>query len=298
MAIQFDENINLKPYNSWQVGGDAEYFFQPESIEQLIDGIKQSKEKKLPITVIGDGTNSLISDRGVKGLVINLNKLSGIEDQKINNNKLKIIALAGTSKMELMRCFLKHKLSPALFLSGLPGNLGGGIVMNAGVSEDRKPKEFCEIVDWFEVVGLNDFKIKKYNNQEIEWVYRNTKGWQPGIITRAGLSWPNEADKTIPKKVIEANKLRISKQPLDLPSCGSTFKNPEGTSAGRLIEECGLKGFQIGGAQVSPKHANFLVNIDNAKATDIHKVIEHIKTTVKEKTGVELQTEVKYIGEW
>ncbi len=295
------KNHSLKPYSSWQVGGEAEFFALPKTLDEIKDCIYWSKKNNKTLTVLGDGSNVLISDQGVKGLVICLSNFKGIESQNSSDNRFQIIAKAGTSKVDLLRAFMKQKLAPALFLSGLPGQLAGGIVMNAGVSEARVPKEFCEIVDWVEVLKTgpdDDLETKRYQKSEISWSYRGSSGWQPGVIVRAQLSWPNSPDAEIPKKVIAANKLRLSNQPLELPSCGSTFKNPGPISAGQLIEECGLKGYQVGGAKISEKHANFIVNINSAKASDIANIIAHVKLVVKNEKQTDLVTEVKYIGSW
>jgi UDP-N-acetylmuramate dehydrogenase len=218
------------------------------------------------------------------------------------NGRLHLDCLAGTSKSELLKNFLKHKLEPALFLAGLPGDVGGGVVMNAGVSEGFKPREFVEITDWVEVMrwseAKNDLETVRLEAKDLQWSYRHCEGWRPGIIVRAGLSWPLEPSADILQRVKQANQTRLTKQPLDMPSCGSVFVNPPGHASGRLIQESGLKGFTIGGAKVSEKHANFIVNFNQAKALDIHRVIEHVKKTVKDQKGIELRTEVVYIGDW
>ena len=171
--------------------------------------------------------------------------------------------------------------------------------MNAGVSEDITPCQFSEIVDWIDIV--HDNKVIRKNHVDIQWSYRSSKGWQPGIIARIGLKWPLKPINHLTQKVRKAKEIRLSKQPLVHASCGSTFINPKkytNLSAGQLIEQIGLKGFQIGGAKVSEKHANFIVNVGKAKAQDIHSVISHVQKSVYEKTGISLQTEVKYLGNW
>ena len=169
--------------------------------------------------------------------------------------------------------------------------------MNAGVAEKMTPREFVEFTDWFEVLKP-DGSIRRYLREDVEWAYRHCNGWQPGIIARVGLSWPLEPSADVLERVKAANKVRLTKQPLDLPSCGSVFKNPPGTSSGREIEAAGLKGFSIGGAQVSVKHANFIVNTGDASARDVDGVIKHVQKTVRLKAGIELKTEVVYLGDW
>lgn len=339
-----EDNIPLKSYTSWLVGGSAEFFALPADRDQLREVYLWALNEKLSVTVLGGGTNVLVSDRGVRGLVIALKKFSSaivtisesahgttqdaasaaptpetkaksanesarpyqaLEDalrkssavNETHGKRLEIECLSGTSKSELLKIFLKHKLEPALFLAGLPGDVGGGIAMNAGVGEMMQPREFVELTDWVEVLKP-DGGTRRYLRDELQWSYRHCMGWQPGLIARVGLSWPLEPKNDILDRVKAANKTRLQKQPLDMPSCGSVFINPPGHKSGQLIESSGLKGYTRGGAQVSMKHANFIVNTGAATSADIHAVINHVRATVLEKTGVELKTEVVYLGEW
>lgn len=296
MALEIREKVELASLTWWKVGGAADYFCLPRTVEQVQEALAWVKQKTLPFTVLGGGSNVLISDQGIEGLVIGLKELVGLQVVS-EKPDLKIEALAGTGKSEAVKVYLKHKLSPAHFLCGLPGDLGGGVVMNAGVGEAIVPREFTEIVEWFEV-ARPEGDVKRFAHDQVKWHYRHSEGWQPGVVVRVGLKWPNAPDEKVMDKVREATKSRVAKQPLNMPSCGSVFKNPEGHKAGALIDKCGLKGFTIGGAQVSPKHANFIVNIGKAKAADVNSVIEHVRSTVRAQCGVELQTEVKYLGRW
>ena len=296
MSLKISKNVNLAEYTSWLVGGDAEYFCLPETLEYLIQAVNFAKENKLQTTILGSGSNVLISDHGVPGLTICLRRFSQLQSS-IENNVLSVEATSGVAKSELLKLFLKHKISPALFMAGLPGDVGGGVVMNAGVAESFMPREFMELVDWIEVLKP-DLQIVRYRKQDLQIRYRHTDGWQPGIITKVGMHWIIDSDMTILDKVREANKVRLSKQPLDMPSCGSVFKNPDGHKAAQLIDRCGLKGFQIGDAQVSLKHANFIVNLNKAKAIDVWNVIQHVQKTVEITTGVRLTTEVVRLGMW
>lgn len=294
--IQIQQNIPLAPYTSWLVGGPAEYFALPTTVDEVIEAQKWAQAKGLPITVLGGGSNVLISDRGIKGLTLCLKKLSGSKTS-VEDRKFKITALGGTSKSELLKLYLKAKLAPALFLAGIPGDTAGGVVMNAGVAEAFKPREFVEITEWFDVLKP-DGKIQRYKNEDVTWKYRHSEGWAPGIIVQVGLSWPYEEDASILEQVKNANKIRLSKQPLDMPSCGSVFVNPVNHKSAQLIDSSGLKGFTVGGAQVSKKHANFIVNLGEAKASDIWQVIEHVKQTVLQEKNVALITEVIRLGDW
>jgi UDP-N-acetylmuramate dehydrogenase len=290
------KDIVLAPYTSWKVGGLAEYFALPTSVEELQDVLKWAKQNSIPVTVLGGGSNVLISDHGIKGLVLCLRRLSGVESEGLSSGNFDLTALAGTLKTQVMKSFLREGLSPALFLAGLPGDLGGGVVMNAGVSEAREPREFRELVKWIDVVSEDGSQVRRFTNDDIQWFYRRSAGWQPGVIVRVSLSWPYLPQTKMQSLVREAHRLRQKKQPLQQPSCGSTFKNPHQDSAGRLIEECGLKGFTIGGAQVSSKHANFIVNTGSATASDILELIVHVQAVVLAKTSISLQTEVVLLG--
>ncbi len=296
MSLNILNNVSLAQYTSWLVGGKADYFCMPSHIDEVIECQKWAQQNQIPITILGSGSNVLISDSGIEGLVLCMRKLSHLESE-IKNDRMCITVLAGTSKTELLKFFLKHKLAPALFLAGLPGDVGGGIAMNAGVSENLVPREFMQLVDWVEVLDPNHMIIRLEKSQ-IKVSYRHTEGWQPHIILRAGLSWPFEPNSEILNQVKAANLNRLSKQPLDMPSCGSVFKNPLPHRAAQLIEQCGLKGYRCGDAQVSLKHSNFIVNLGQAKAQDIWLTIQHVQHVVLQKTQIYLTTEVVKLGRW
>lgn len=297
--MEIKQNINLAEYTSWLIGGAAEYFCMPVSENEVKEAWQWALDRSLPVTLLGGGTNVLVSDQGIKGLTICLRRFSRVQTE-MKDGFLFIHCLAGTAKSELLKIFLKNKLEPALFLAGLPGDVGGGIVMNAGVAENMKPREFGEIVESFTVLKNQDEKLieQTYDHGSIQWSYRHSFGWQDGIILRATLKWPLQADDSILEKVKQANKVRLSKQPLDMPSCGSVFINPTGHKAAQLIESCGLKGTQRGDAQVSLKHSNFIVNLGQATARDIWDLIQFVQATVDQKTGVKLKTEVVRLGQW
>jgi len=288
--------ISLKPWTSWQVGGVADWWAQPSSVPELREILRWAQSMNLSVHVLGGGSNILVSDAGVEGLVIGTQRLNGIEIKE-SPEGLWIKAQAGVKKSELLKIFLRYQLSPALFLAGLPGDVGGGVVMNAGVSEDLRPREFGELVYSVEVMDFGG-DSREIPKESLRWEYRKSYGWQPGIILEATLFWPWEKMPDVLPRVKELNRLRLQKQPLDLPSCGSVFKNPPGLKAARLIDESGLKGYRVGDAQVSLKHVNFIVNLGNASAQDIHQIIEHVRQVVFERTGVKLESEVVYFGRW
>lgn len=296
--MHIEQNVMLKPYAWWKIGGPADFFALPTTQDELEEAASFALDRHLPITILGGGTNVLISDDGIEGMTICMRKFTGVETHE-DGKRLTVTALAGTPKSELTKIFIKRKMAPALFLCGLPGDVGGGVVMNAGVAEKIQPREFVEMVDWVEILDLSlpQPRVRRLTKDEITWTYRHTSGWQPGIITRVGLSWPIEEDPDMPRKVKDATRSRLQRQPLELPSCGSTFKNPPGEfSAGALIEKSGLKGYRVGGAQVSTKHANFIVNVGDAAARDVRAIIAHVQAEVQKQFGVELKTEVKFLG--
>ena len=284
----------LKTWSWWQTGGAAEYFCQPANPEELKEALFWANKNNQEISVLGGGTNVLISDEGVKGLVISTGKFSTL-NIKTEGENLKISAGAGVSKSTLCSAFRKHHLAPALFLSGLPGDVGGGVVMNAGAGA-ISPAEFSQIVEGFEVMTHQE--IKHYNKEDIEWSYRGTAGWKPGVIFKVRFSWPLKKEENLNQKIKTALKKRRASQPLNQPSCGSVFKNPKGQFAGELIEKSGLKGLKNGGAMISEKHGNFIVNLGGACSKDIDHLIQTAQSEVKNQFNISLETEVHYIGKW
>ena len=295
--MNIEKNISLKKWNSWKVGGNADFFCQPHSKEELIHSLNWANKQSLPVFFLSGGTNVLISDQGVNGLVIHLQQLRTIHHWR-DKDRIYITALTGAPKSEIMKIFLQYKLSPALFLCGLPGHVGGGVIMNAGAGQNISPKEFKEIVDWVKVVQETG-QITVLKKEQIQWAYRTSKGWGSGVIYEVGMSWPDKPDPHLSKKLRDIALKRSQTQPLNSSSCGSVFKNPPtGDKAGALIEKCGLKGHQIGQACVSKKHANFIINSGNATASDIHQLIQFIQQKIQDNYGILLEPEVKYFGKW
>lgn len=290
------EGQSLKSLNTWKVGGEAQYLCFPKSIEDIQFALKFAEDRNISYTVLSGGSNVLISDEGIRGLCICLKKFTG-KEVSINNNILCITANAGESKSSLLKTFLKYKLPPALMMAGLPGDTGGGVFMNAGVSEALQPREFCEIVEKIKVINVDG--VVEIAGKDLKWSYRHCDGWQPGVIAETSFVWPmKDVDEGIGEKVRELNRIRLNKQPLDKPSCGSVFVNPKPHSAGKLIEQAGLKAYKIGGAEVSQKHANFIINVGDAKAQDIYQLICFVQKRIKEKFSIDLKTEVRFLGEW
>ena len=298
--MDIQKNISLKKFSSWKTGGSADFFYQPSSLKEILSSLKWAKEKKLPVTVLSGGTNVLISDQGIEGLVISMQKLNALIST-VKEDRLYITAQAGVPKAKLMQIFLKHKLAPSLFLCGLPGDVGGGVVMNAGISaKNIIPKEFGEIIDQVKVIQ-ND-QVISINKKDLIFKYRFSDGWMNGeqnIIYEVNMSWPMKPLLDITEQMRDMALKRSQSQPLQSASCGSVFKNPSADKpAGFLIDQCQLKAHKIGKACVSEKHANFIVNQGGASSQDIHSLIVSIQEKVKKQHNISLQTEVKYLGRW
>lgn len=293
-GVLIQQNVSLREKTYWKIGGPAEFFCQPKNLDELRKAYQWALDNKKAFTVLGGGTNVLVSDLGIEGLVIAMKDLSGISTEE-KEGRLHLHCQAGTAKSELVKIFLSRKMTPAIFLCGLPGDVGGGIVMNAGVSEDRKPKEFYEMVDAVHVLRPNG-QLEMITADNIKWSYRESEGWQPGIIYAADLSWPIDIQEDVPTLVRQSTKNRLDKQPLNYPSCGSVFRNPPGQKAGWLIEQVQLKGHRLGDAQISEKHANFIINLGQARAEDVKALIDLAKERVFSKFHVKLETEVKMLG--
>ena len=290
----------LREFNSWQVGGSAEFFCAPETLEEIRSAWAWAQNEGISVWILSGGSNILVPDETLPGLTMRLHNFSGIEKIEEPNEAavglIRIHARAGTPKSEVAKIFLKHRLAPAVFLTGIPGDMGAGVVMNAGIGEARTPREFCEIVSQVEVLK-SDLSLVYLDAKELRWEYRHSSGWQPGIITKVVVEWSAAPDAMVTNAVREQTRKRVATQPLELPNCGSVFVNPHGHKAAQLIESCGLKGYRVGGACVSKKHANFIVNDQNASAADIWQIIEHVRSRVSSETGVQLETEIVKLGD-
>ena len=292
---QVKANEDLKDKTSWRAGGRADYFSQPSSKEELQKALLWAREKKLPITALGAGANVLISGQGVEGLVISTAKLCAL-DFKTEHGLLKIHALSGVWNLRLAAIFRRMRLAPALFLSGLPGTVGGGAIMNAGVLGLERPSEYSHIIRSLSAMDFSG-RLHHYSYKNISWGYRQGFS-EKGIIYSAEMEWPLKPLEGFREKLQALMEKRRASQPLNHHSAGSVFKNPRGMAAGRLIEEAGLKGLRRGKALISLKHGNFIINKGGASPEDIRSLIEEAKEKVRQKRGVSLQEEVRFIGRW
>ncbi|CEO11608.1 UDP-N-acetylenolpyruvoylglucosamine reductase [[Clostridium] sordellii] len=282
-------NEPMKNHISFKVGGPADFLLKPKTEDEIKRLIEFLKNENIPYIVIGNGSNLLVKDGGIRGVVIkiadNFNKFE-IEDTKV-------IAQSGALLSFMGKAILNKSLTGFEFAAGIPGTLGGAIAMNAGAYGG-------EMKDIVKSVRLMDSKgnIIELSNKEMEFEYRRSLISKSGYIVLSAIMELKEGNfDEIKGYMKELTKSRVTKQPLNLPSAGSTFKRPEGHFAAKLIEDSGLKGLTLGGARVSEKHSGFVVNIGDAKAKDIIELINVVKSTVYSKFGVMLEEEVKILGD-
>lgn len=279
-------NKSLKEFCNYRTGGCAEYYAAVRTDDDLAEALKFAKEKSLDVTVIGGGFNILVCDEGVKGLVINT---SGLNDL-VTISGTQVYAGSGVGLDALVRMTGQKALAGLENMSGIPGCVGGAVKMNAGAFGT----EIKDVAVYVDMMRMNGERYR-VSAADAGFGYRKAAGLD-GIVLGAMFGLSDGAAEELKAKRAEILKKRNEKQPLDHPSCGSVFKRPEGNFAGTLIEQCGLKGFRIGGAQVAEKHANFILNINHATSADIYGVMCHVQKTVEEKTGIRLEMEVRLIG--
>lgn len=288
--MQILYNEPMKNHTSFKLGGPADMFIEPDNTAELVEAIKDLREHNTPYYIIGNGSNLLVSDKGLRAAVVKIGeKFADIEIDGDN-----IEAGCGILLSTLSKIAAKSGLAGMEFASGIPGTLGGAVTMNAGAYGG----EMKDIIMWVEALDQN-LKLKRLQNAEMNFEYRRSV-IEPGkhIVTRCGIRLKKGNSEDINKKMAELTEKRKSKQPLHLPSAGSTFKRPEGYFAGKLIEDSGLRGFSLGGAQVSALHCGFVVNNGDATAQDVYDLIRHVQKTVYEKFSVKLEPEVRILGEF
>ena len=283
----------LKNHLAYRVGGPADILVFPRNEADLHWISTQAKAYQLPITVIGRGTNLLVKDGGIRGITVSLEKafkeIDLISKEEMGTARVRVGS--GVGKPELLGWAIDQGLTGLEFSSGVPGTIGGGIYMNAGT----KYGCYGDILKELRIFSFSG-EAKTYSREQFHFGYREQTAVVDSMVVWVVFEL-KPGDKTaIQKEVSRIVEERKEKQPLHFPSCGSTFKNPEGFSAGRLIEKAGLKGLRVGGAQVSEKHANFILNTGDAKASDILELIETIKQRVKEEFQVTLECEVIILG--
>ena len=282
-------NVDLKSFNSWKVGGRAEQFLICDD-KAILSSLIKTKKIKLPITFLGLGSNLLVRDGGVKGTVIVMH--GGLK--KINHDEDNLIySEAGVSCSKLAKFTAGKGLGNSAFFSGIPGTVGGALAMNAGCYGS----ETWDYVQKVLMINLDGDQVER-NKLDFKINYREVKNSNTDeFFLAAWFKFPKGDKEEAGKKIRELLAHRKNTQPLNWPTAGSTFRNPQDNFAAKLIEDCDLKGFRIGGAQVSDKHANFIINLGDASAKDIENIIIYIQQVVLKKKSIQLKREIKIIGE-
>lgn len=286
-TILFDEP--MKNHTSFKIGGAADVLIIPTGIEELIEVIKICREKNADFYIMGNGSNLLVRDGGMRGVVIKI--CEGINRVEVRENH--IYCEAGALLTGVSRTAMDHSLTGFEFANGIPGTIGGAVTMNAGAYGG----EMKDVIKSVKVLDSEN-NVLDYTNEEMNFRYRGSRVVDDNLIVLSiELELSPGNYQTISETMKDLTHKRTSKQPLELPSAGSTFKRPEGYFAGKLIEDSGLRGARFRGAQVSEKHCGFIVNIDNASCKDVLSLIKVVQKTVRDNYNVELETEVKIIGE-
>ena len=280
----------MSKHTTFRIGGPADFYLCPHSTKEVQQTIQICKEENLPYFILGNGSNLLVSDKGYRGAIIQLWK----NFSDISVKDCCITAKAGALLSKVAAEALEEGLTGMEFASGIPGTIGGAVFMNAGAYGG----EMKDIIK--EVKVLDDQgEVRVLSNEEMKLGYRTSIVKEKGYTVLSAVLQLKKGDVSVIRETMEDLKnRRTSKQPLDMPSAGSTFKRPEGYFAGKLIMDSGLRGFSVGGAQVSEKHCGFVVNKGGATAEDVTALIREVQRRVKEKFGVELETEVRFLGEF
>ena len=282
------ENEPLSLYTYTKTGGPADALIFPRKIEEVQALVSWLHKEKWPVTMLGNASNLIVKDGGIRGATIILTKMNQIT---VEDNS--ITALTGAALIEVSKRAYQHDLTGLEFACGIPGSIGGAVYMNAG-AYGGEVKEVIKSVTILTRTG----ELKEVSNQDMDFSYRYSKLQDSDdIAVKVTFELKVGDPSEIKEKMDELTYLRTSKQPLEFPSCGSVFKRPTGYFTGKLIQDAGLQGLTWGGAQISTKHAGFIVNINKATATDYIELIEHIQSVIYEENGVKLETEVKIIGE-
>lgn len=284
--IECRKDEPMKKHTTFRIGGPARFFYVPKNIEELKLIIQYCKNEKLKYMIIGNGSNMLFLDEGFDGAVICVGSSMG----NINVDNISIYAEAGALLSKVASSARDAGLTGMEFAAGIPGTIGGAIVMNAG-AYGGEMKDIVSFVDILEADG----NLRRYSNEEMQFGYRRSIVDADKVVVGVGLKLACGNIDDINVRMDELKTARVSKQPLEFPSAGSTFKRPEGYFAGKLIDDCGLRGYRVGGAMVSEKHCGFVINYDNATAKDVLKLIDDVKNKVYDEYNVLLEPEVRIV---
>lgn len=282
-------NEPMSKHTTMRVGGPVDIMVLPNTVEEIVAVIKYAKENNIPVKVLGNGSNVIVSDLGIEGIVIKLT--SNLANITLDGEYITVGA--GVTMPKMAGVLKNNSLAGFEFASGIPGTLGGGVKMNAGAYGGQMEDVFvsCKYLD-------NELNVKEIEKKDMNYSYRHSIFIEnPSyVILEAKFKLNKGNIEEIESKMKENNLARKTKQPLEYPSAGSVFRRPVGYFVGKLVQDSDLRGFSIGGAQVSEKHTGFVINKGNATCEDIQNLIKHIQKTVYEKFGVELKTEVEFIG--
>jgi UDP-N-acetylmuramate dehydrogenase len=283
-------NEPLKRYTAWKIGGPADALLEPASTDELIEAAQRAREHDIPVTILGGGTNVLILDGGIRGLTIRLAR--ALTDVKIARTS--VFSEAGVLYPALANISAGRGLEGLEFATGIPGTVGGAVYMNAGAYGG----ETRDVLDWAEVYKPEVGAVERVPNADLKLSYRRSvlherPGW---VVLRAAYALTPGDPEELKARIKEFRAKRINGTP-SRPSCGSTFKRPKNGFPGRVIEEAGLKGTRVGQIEVSPVHANYFVNHGGGSAMDALKLIEYVKEAVRKRLGVELEMEVRVLGD-
>ncbi len=283
----FDEP--MKKHTSFKIGGPADIMIIPSNEEELINTIKHCNANDIDYYIMGNGTNLLVKDGGVRSVVIKINE--SLSNIIVNGNNISV--QAGALLTAVSRRAMAKSLTGIEFANGIPGTIGGAVTMNAGAYGG----EMKDVVKSVRVLDSQG-NIVKYSNEEMNFRYRGSRVVDDKLVVLSiELELKDGVLEEIEATMKDLTFKRTSKQPLELPSAGSTFKRPEGFFAGKLIEDSGLRGLRLGGAQVSEKHCGFVVNVDNATCKEVQELIQVVQKTIRDNYNIELETEIKLIGE-
>ena len=284
-------NEEMCKYTTFKIGGPAECLIKIQSIKDLKEAIQFAEKNKIHISFIGNGSNLLITDKGIKGIVL-LNRLEDIQI-KDNENNIELIVKSGTKMSIIARKCLEQNITGFEELSGIPGTIGGAVIMNAG-AHNKEMKHIVKSVKCIDYKG-NEYE---FSNKELGFEYRNSiLKHEKYIITEVKLILNRGNKAEIKNKMEEYKKYRKEKQPIEYPSAGSTFKRGEDYITAKLIDEAGLKGYKIGGAEISKKHSGFIINTGNATANDVIELANIVKKEINLKFNKNIELEIEIIGE-
>ena len=280
----------MKRHTTFRIGGPADYFIMPEGIKEVKDVVTLCRQEKMPYYIMGNGSNLLVGDKGYRGVIIQIYKNMNV----ITVTGSTVAAQAGALLSKVAGAAYESGLAGFEFASGIPGTIGGAVMMNAGAYGSEMKDRILSAT-----VLTDENEVRILGKEELELGYRTSVIARKGyLVLTVELGLETGDQREIKKQLDILKDERVSKQPLEYPSAGSTFKRPEGHFAGKLIQDSGLKGFQVGGAQVSEKHSGFVINKDQATAADVVSLMEQVREKVYQQFGVSLEPEVKRLGDF